>query len=235
MYLVFNKICESIVNIFFPNKCIVCEKYVFLLCQNCFSDIEKISTSTCPECGRISVNSRFCPRCRNKTNQNIFSVCVATSYQSTVVKKLIKSFKYHGLTGLSEICGELIYQRIKDADLPRDIIAVPVPLHRFKYNKRGFNQSELIARYLSRRLNIPGADVLVRTKNTKNQVGLQRSERLGNMVDAFRCIDEEFIFGKNILLIDDVFTTGATLNECARVLKQAGAKRIHAAVVTRNI
>ncbi len=235
MHLWLNKTYENIINLFFPNKCIFCGEYGYLLCCNCLSNVEKTATSTCPGCGRISVNSRFCPRCRNKNNSHLFSVYVATSYHSLIVKQLIKSFKYHGLTGLSDICGELIYQRIKNMDIPTDIVIVPVPLHRLKYNIRGFNQSELIARYLSKRLCISGADALIRIKNTKNQVKLQRSGRYNNMIDAFKCDDNEFVFGKNILLIDDVFTTGATLSECARILKQAGAKRIYGAVVTRNI
>jgi ComF family protein len=235
MYNLFNKVCENIINLLFPNKCIICEKYGLLLCHDCFSNIEKVLTSICPECGRISVNSRFCARCRNKNNRYIYSVHIATSYQSPIIKELIKSFKYHGLTGLSEICGELIHQRIKNIDIPNNTVIVPVPLHQLKYNRRGFNQSELIARYLSKRLQIPGADALSRIKNTTNQVKLQRSARIENMQNVFECHDPDFVAGKNILLVDDVFTTGATLGECARMLKLAGAKKIYGAVVTRNI
>ena len=230
-----SKICEKVVNIFFPTRCIICEKYGFLLCQECLQQIEKTQTSVCPECGRISVNCRFCPNCRNKKNQHISSVYVATSYQSSVVKELIKNYKYHGLIGLSEICGELIYQRIKESKLPANIVIVPVPLHRLKYNKRGFNQSELMARYLSKRMQIAGADAIERIKNTETQVKLQRNKRLINVLGAFRCKDVEAIVGKSVLLIDDVFTTGSTLNECAKILKEAGAKKVYGAVVTRNI
>jgi len=228
------KIWDNLVNLFFPNLCVVCGKYGFLLCPDCLCQIEKNVTSTCPECGRITVNCRFCPRCRGTYNKHIHAVFVATSYHSVEIKKLIKSLKYQGLTALSEVCGELIYQRIKKMDLPSDLVIVPVPLHHYKYNRRGFNQSELIARYLSKRLTVSGADALVRKKDTKSQARLPRKERLENMIDAFQCRDREFICDKNILLIDDVLTTGSTLNECARILKNSGAKRVYGAVVTRN-
>ena len=128
-----------------------------------------------------------------------------------------------------------MYQRVRRQNFTKNTVIVPVPLHRNRLNLRGFNQSELLARYLSKRLDLPGCDALVRRLNTMNQVGLQREKRLSNLDGAFDCSDKEYILGKNIILVDDVVTTGATLNECAKVLKQFGAKKIVGVVLARNI
>lgn len=229
------KIYQNSLNIFFPYKCVVCGSYGSLCCQNCLSKIEKIMTPTCPGCGKISKNSMYCRSCRPKFKTYLYSVDIACNYHSEVIKKIIHDFKYDGVVDLTQYCGELIYQRIHKNFETRKCLIVPVPLHRYKKNLRGFNQAELIARYLSKRMNLPGGDVLMRKVHTRNQAVLTRQQRLTNLVGAFDCIDPEFVKDKEILLIDDVMTTGTTLNECAKVLKAAGAKRIYAAVLARNI
>ena len=118
---------------------------------------------------------------------------------------------------------------------PAPLVVIPVPLHKNRQDLRGFNQSELIARKLSKKLNLPGGCALARTKDTEAQVSLSREFRLTNLVGAFTCTDKEFITGKNILLVDDVATTLSTLNECARALKDAGAKKVWGIVVARRV
>lgn len=222
-------------DLLFPNKCVICGKFGSVCCSECFGSIEKIMTSTCPECGKISKNSDYCPACRRRVKASLQSIMIASSYHSPVVKELIHEFKYCGMTAISSVCGELIYSRIANIITVKDLVIVPVPLHKKRQNHRGFNQSELLARYLSKRLNISGGNALERVVNTKNQVTLSRKERFLNLEDAFVCVDREFIEGKNVLLIDDVMTTGATLNECAKILKKAGAKKVFGAVIARNI
>ena len=115
-------------------------------------------------------------------------------------------------------------------------LVVPVPLHKSRRRSRGFNQSELIARaavrQLPRKLETL-TDALVRQRDTISQVGLSREERIENVRDAFRVAQPSRVNGRDILLVDDVMTTGTTLSECARVLKQAGAERVWAATVAR--
>jgi ComF family protein len=115
-------------------------------------------------------------------------------------------------------------------------VVIPVPLHKSKRRDRGFNQAELIARAALKRL--PGrcglaTGVLVRQRATISQVGLTREQRMANMRDAFRVRDRQRVRGTTVILVDDVMTTGTTLSECARVLKQAGAERVFAATVAR--
>lgn len=229
------KIYENSLNIFFPERCVVCGTYGSLCCQNCINEIEYITTPTCPECGKISKKSQYCTNCRSRIKPSLYAVNIACHYHSTVIKKVIYDFKYSGITGLSQVCGELIYQRIRNCFDGDNTIIVPVPLYKYRQNIRGFNQAELIARYLSKRMDLPGGSALIRQINTTNQVSLSRTKRLVNLEGAFLCTDKELVWGKNILLVDDVMTTGATLNECAKILKQAGAKKVFGAVVARNI
>ena len=229
------KCIEKSLDIFFPGKCVICGEYGSLCCGKCLQSIESIQTNTCPECGKISINCQYCTNCRGKKKPKVFAVFVACSYGSSALKKIIYELKYSGITGLIPICGELMYQRVRSQNFPKNTVIVPVPLHKNRLNLRGFNQSELLARYLSKRMDLPGGDVLTRRLNTMNQVGLRREKRLSNLDGAFDCSDKEYILGKNIILVDDVVTTGATLNECAKVLKQSGAKRIFAVVLARNI
>jgi competence protein ComFC len=235
MHMLIKTIYLNALNIFFPTKCVACGQYGHLLCLDCLKTVDKISTSTCFECGKISKNGEYCQTCKKTNKPALNSILVACGYDSIPIKEIIHQLKYGGLTGLSEICGELIYERVQKVKLPHDFVIIPVPLHKFRIRNRGFNQAELIAKYVSKRIGVHGGDALKRVKNTKNQVGLSRKDRLINVEGVFDCIDVSLIKGQNVLLIDDVVTTGATLNECAKALKSAGAKRVDAAVLARNI
>lgn len=143
--------------------------------------------------------------------------------------------KYSGFTELAEPLAELIVEKITVFALKKDFVIVPVPLHRYRESARGFNQSELLARHISKRLGLSGGNALERMKNTESQIKFTRKNREKNVSDIFRCIDDDLIRDSHILLVDDVSTTGATLIECAKTLKLAGAKSVYGAVVARNI
>ena len=146
---------------------------------------------------------------------------------------LIHNFKYKRKTSLGKrlglrlgenLCSD---QRFLDSDL-----LMPVPLHPARKRERGFNQSEILAEMVSERINVPLAKgILRRIKNTKDQTNLSAEQRRENVAGAFSVSHPERISGKRIILVDDVITTGATLKECAKVLKEAGAKRIVAATL----
>jgi ComF family protein len=119
-------------------------------------------------------------------------------------------------------------------DLPKGTIISFVPLHKKRLADRGFNQSEEMAKYLAMKLDLPFANLLERRRETASQVGKNRAERIANMQNAFAiklnlCLQE-----KNVLLIDDDITSGATIYECGKVLKEAGFRKVFAAVVARN-
>lgn len=225
---------EFTLDLLFPKFCTNCGKYGGDICAECFDSIEISRTKTCFYCGRISPCGKICPRCRAREKVKFSNVIWAGSYKDEALKSLVHGLKYNKLLNLADVIGEMLGMAIASSGLSLDVLVVPVPLHPEKEKKREFNQSELIATYVSNRLNIAKAPALRRIKETKSQVGLTKIERAENMAGAFKCVKKKLVQDRVILLIDDVATTGATLNACATVLKAAGAKRIIAAVVARG-
>jgi len=229
-------ILSFFLEIFFPKRCVDCGKPAkHFVCSDCINNIEKVRTSTCAECGKISQFGKFCQNCKKKNGTSLTGLISAARYESGPIKEMIHHLKYTGITSLSEVLGELMSERLEREKIKGKLVVVPVPLHQKREFTRGFNQAELLARYISKRLNIPGGMALVRIKNTPSQVTLSGNLRKTNLVNVFRCDDTELIAGKTVLLIDDVTTTGSTLNECAKVLKQNGAKNVFGAVVARRV
>lgn len=162
-------------------------------------------------------------------------IITAAIYDKGPLKEMIHHLKYTGYKSFAEDLGHLIFLRLNKKIPPGKILVVPVPLHPKKESERGFNQAELIAEYFSKKLKLSGACVLVRTKETETQVKLDRNERLKNLKGAFACRDKKTVKGKTILLVDDVTTTGATLNECAKVLLESGARSVWGVVAAKRI
>lgn len=223
-----------IYDLFYPKKCIACNKYGSHLCMECAGKIEKVLTSTCPGCGKICRFSTYCKDCKQVNEYVLNGIISAAIYDAGPTKEVIHHLKYSGMIDLYEILAELIYERLLRETVPRNFVIVPVPLFAARYAERGFNQSELIGRYVANKLGIPGADALSRVRNNKPQAELKRKERLENLAGCFRVEDAKFIEGKNVLLVDDVATTGTTLNECAILLKEAGAKKVWGVVVAHG-
>jgi ComF family protein len=164
----------------------------------------------------------------------------ATSFGEYIdgVRSLIHLLKYERVTPVAGPLGGMLAQAVAELLAGSDAtpLLVPVPLHKSRRRSRGFNQAELIARAAARRLPQKldlACGALVRRRDTVSQVGLTREERIANVRDAFRVADAARVRGRDVMLVDDVMTTGTTLSECARVLKQAGAKRVWAATVAR--
>jgi len=222
-------------DIFFPKKCVCCGKYGDYLCYGCVSEIVKIRTPICHYCGRISANGMVCKKCKKRESIYFHSLIVAADYHSLPVKKMIHNLKYSGLIDLSSYCGELVFESLNNVIKDNSYIVTSVPLYWKRERKRGFNQSKLIAQYVAKLLQFPYFDLIKKICDTKNQVGLNKSERVNNLISSFEICDINLVKGKNIVLIDDVVTTGSTLNECSKMLIKSGAKRVIVAVVAKNI
>ena len=188
----------------------------------------------------------LCPECLNKIppcfdNSNILA---AASYKSPIVKKAIRLLKYRRAKKLAEPLAKLIFQRILQGQhsmlplltLKDEALIIPIPLSKKRLRERGFNQAELIARILSDKLSVKIAcNVLEKIKHTESQVKAGKQEkRLKNLKGSFRVSRPELIKEKNIILVDDVATTGATLFEAGRVLKKSGAREIIPIVVAKG-
>ena len=239
-----------ILDILFPAFCINCSKEGSYLCPDCFSLTDILNRQYCPfcECPKVVLDGKSCNRCKRSKNLN--GLYCATSYDNFIVKKLINQFKYEPyLKELSKPLSSLIIAHLINLNkfTPLDnkhltefkefsnFLVISVPLHKKKLKQRGFNQAEELAKELSKNLKIPViCNVLVKIKQTPSQVELMKEEREKNIKGAFSCQNPELINRREILLVDDVFTTGSTLEECARVLKDAGAKEVWGIVVARG-
>ncbi len=214
-----NSIVQYILDVLFPVFCVGCEKEGSALCGDC---TKKIIVRRVP--------SLLHPRA-------IRTVYAACEYNQPLVSELIKQLKYNGIKENSEHCAELVLSHLSLVDFitPSNTVAVPVPLSRRRLGERGFNQSALIAQHIACALSLPFfTGALARVRHTARQTEMkERKERIENVKGAFTCAAAHAVQEKNIILIDDVATTGATLSECAKALKAAGAKKIIAFVVAQ--
>ncbi len=215
---------DAFVNFLFPPVCANCKKVGTLLCAECRADISWIAGPVCEVCGRPLVNDQAtCSICAHRPLP-LQQVRTAVFFQDPI-QSLIHKFKYENAFALGQILADLMVQAWPDWSQPIDVI-VPIPLHKKRYRDRGYNQSELLARRLSEQLQIPlDTHSLQRIRYTQPQVKLSAVERRSNVADAFAVVGDKII-GKHILLIDDVFTTGATLSAAANVLDAAGASAV---------
>jgi ComF family protein len=156
----------------------------------------------------------------------------SAGYSDGVLREAIHALKYDGITALTEPLAGILADHWSRCPMAADVM-VPVPLHRSRLRRRGFNQAALLARALSEKIDIPVDEgILVRHRRTAAQVGLDADERMRNVHDAFRCVSERAA-GRRVLVIDDVCTTGSTLEACAVALRQGGARSVRALTLAR--
>ncbi len=176
-----------------------------------------------------------CSPCRR--HRRAFRFCRSAGLYDGSLRKAILLFKYAGREEMARplaLCMEDTFR--SRPELHQTDCVIPVPLHFLKRHARGFNQSELLARELTARVGLPlQLNALVRRRWTRAQAGLGKEKRKGNVQDAFQVKSTEGVNGKHVLLVDDVCTTGATLDACAQALKEAGAKRVNALTLARDV
>jgi ComF family protein len=231
------KIKENILDILFPKFCINCRKEGSYLCEDCFYLIDIFENCYCPFCqiAKITKNGETCELCKKK--YQLDGMLFATSYKSAIIKKMIVDFKYGFVKDLSVPLSLLIIThliKLNRLAFFNNFSLIPVPLFKTKLKQRGFNQANEIAKNLSVILKLPIIhSCLKKTKNTRNQADLEKLERINNLKSVFWVNNQKEIKNKNILLVDDVFTTGHTLEECAKVLKLNGARKVWGIVIAR--
>lgn len=222
------------INIIYPLKCVVCGSFIPLeeiksefLCSKCLSGIKFVSEPVCKKCGKPS-NAHICLECRKK-HKIFFDRVFPVAVYEGVWRELIHIFKYNRSDYLDRFLAKFLVEKILGISyLKNSDLIIPIPLHwREKYN-RGYNQTHLLACEVSRKTNIPILSKgLIKYKKIPSQTTLSGKERLKNVRGAFKLGNSKLLKNKGILLIDDVFTTGSTVNECARVLSEAKVKRIN--------
>lgn len=210
-------------------KCSICGRPgAATACHICMASLDYLQGLTCLHCGK-QLNEQYqdsiCPDC--KTGVFHYDRAYSCFAYSGMGKELIYKFKYEGKTQLAGTIAELMAERLRNEMLEIDAI-VPVPIHKNKLEARGFNQSYIIAQELGKRLRKPLIPCLVRTKETKEQYNLDKAQRYVNIIGAFSV---ELMYNidkyKSILLVDDIYTTGSTVNECSKVLKKHGARKVY--------
>jgi ComF family protein len=176
-------------------------------------------------------------KCDNCKSRNLDKILSATSFNNKITKEAIHKLKYGYIEDLSIPLSWLILNHLKiiDCQIDNSFILIPVPMHIKKKRKRGFNQSEEITKIISETTGIKLSTTLTKTKETKPQMELNRKERIENIKNCFAVNDKKEIENKTVLLLDDVYTTGSTMEECAKILKENGAKEVWGITVAREI
>ena len=220
-------IIEAAVSLFAPHTCLSCgAEEDRLVCEGCASSLPLIP-SRCYRCGAATAGYATCRDCRAHTP--LKQVLVYTHHDG-LAKELVHRLKYERARAGAGEMAALMAGLLRHA--PEDVVLAPVPTANGRVRQRGYDQTRLITRALARESGVPHAALLARSGQA-HQVGANRTTRLRQLRDAFRTVHAEQIRGKHILLVDDVLTTGATLEGAARVLKQAGAEAVSAVVFTQ--
>lgn len=213
-----NKLFSGVLNFIFPVECLGCGKKDIILCDICSAKIPF-------------------PETEKK------GIIAATTYNSPTIQRVIKSLKYRKNKLAAKPLANLLFNRVKGKIKQKEIIIVPAPLSKKRLSQRGFNQALLIAEFLSDKLkkerptikNVVYNNVLYKNRNTSSQVEIkERGKRLKNLEGAFFVENGQLVRGKTIFVVDDVSTTGATINEARKALKNAGAKRVIGLVVAQG-
>jgi len=203
-----------------PYECLGCAAEGRLLCLNCAASLSRLP-ERCYRCRRLSVGNKTCASCRSKSN--LYAVRAATNY-SGLAKELVWRLKFSGAQLAAQEMAALMR-------LPSNepIVLVPIPTATSRRRRRGYDQAYLLAKAVARQYHLSYGTYL-RRSGQQHQVGASRQQRITQLQTAYRCIAPQRIAGAHVLLVDDVLTTGATLEATAKVLKQAGAKRVSALV-----
>ncbi|MEK7589331.1 MAG: phosphoribosyltransferase family protein [Patescibacteria group bacterium] len=240
------KIFRWFFDLIFPPRCLGCRQYlnerpIEYLCKACGHTIKIKRSFECIECKAPSILGLPCPLCRRTAA--IDQLLIAADFNDPLVERLIKTYKYKFIPEIALPLGRILTQYItflninKSYGIFRDNpLIMPVPLHPYRLHWRGFNQSGILAKQLANSYQMEWTDeVLMRKRRTPPQATAENREiRLANINGLFTCRQYHRIEGRPILLIDDVCTSGATLNGCAEILKRHGASSVCALVVARG-
>jgi ComF family protein len=260
-----SRTAANLFSVVFPSDCRICGEPLLNIsrlpvCPDCLSSIDPVRGRVCSICGERVLSSyaqrdedglRRCPVCRRV--ERPFERAVAYGSYESGLRELIHLLKFNGVRPAAQVLGRMLAEALialepdfEQARLERGmfdqatILVIPVPLYKTKRGQRGFNQAELIARAALKLHPAPermqlSSDVLLRTRDTHSQIGLTSHQRRANLRGAFAVGRAGEITGRDVLLVDDVYTTGTTVTECARVLRRAGARKVWVATVARTL
>jgi competence protein ComFC len=236
---------DDILDFVYPQSCPICQKSLKkdenLICEECLKTLAILPAPFCPYCRSFfeegePIVHHNCIGLNHPEDRKILAVRSLGRFDDSL-QKLIHQFKYGKKIPLGKHLAESLGQAVAKSETFTECdLVIPVPLHSARHRERGFNQSQVLAEGISEVINIPVLKgVLKRKKNTKDQTYLNAEQRAENVKNAFVIAKPEMISSKKIILVDDVMTTGATLNECAGMLHSAGAKSVLAATLANVV
>lgn len=236
----FDTVFHSVLNFIVPPLCPICKERILTphgLCATCFSKIHFIDKPHCQICGNpfeFDIPEEYlCGKCCKKLPP--FTKSRSAFLYDSFSARLILPFKHSDHLELTPLFVNLLKRAGTDLFEETDLI-IAVPLHLTRYIYRKYNQSDVLAKALAEKIHKPySSNVLIRKHRTKSQGHMNAENRKRNVAGAFRVKNTHLIEGKNILLIDDVFTTGATINECSKMLLKNGAKNVFVLTLAKRI
>ena len=231
---------QAIASLFYPPNCGACGAAISNsehLCSSCHDKAQRILPPFCAKCSEPfagAIESEFtCANCAHRKLE--FDAAISAYRSRSVVRFVILRFKYGRQLYLRHPIAGWMAEAMVDARLRNrafDLI-VPVPLHPARLRERGFNQAHVLATMLAQKIGVPVCRVLERIRYTTTQTAFDRSDRVENLRNAFRLRKKMAVRELRVLLVDDILTTGSTLSECARVLREAGARSVYAITAAR--
>lgn len=230
--MILGGIVNSLKDIFFPVNCLNCAKEGAFVCDECFETLDLSGVFCCPICHKETIDGNYCENC-----QPLFidkHVAAIKYLETDLIGEIIHNFKYQYVEDLDKIIEKMLKNFFTNKKISDIDIITFVPLHSRRYVERGFNQAEKIAIICGKILNKPVTNLLKRTRYTHPQAQFKRQERLVNLQNAFCLENKKDVFGKNVLVVDDVFTTGSTIQECAKVLKSNKASNVYGFSLARG-
>lgn len=234
---------NGFLSLFFPTQCITCKRYIkdfkyYYVCEECYKKIKFIEKPFCKICSK-PLNSEtvdICLECGQRKD-TYFSYVKAVGTYEDALKDILQYYKFYKKEKLAKILVNFIFEKITQEFFKDIDFLVPVPLHKRSLKQKNFDHIRLITEIISKKTGIPVLKGLVKIKETYDQSQLKREERLKNLKDAFEILEKikNLIKDKNFLIMDDIYTTGSTMNEVAKVLVKNGAKEVKGLVIARAL
>ncbi len=238
---ILQRAADALLSLLYPPHCALCGSDTSAgrhLCEPCLAKAARIEAPFCRQCSQPfdgAIESEF--TCSNCEGRRFHFDCAVSRYRSTgIVRELVHRFKYDRCLYLRQPLSEWLAETLDDARITTHSFdyLVPVPLHSARMRDREFNQAEVLARLVADRHGERVLHALRRVRYTTTQTRLDRAERMRNLRNAFRVRHSRTVSGSHLILVDDVFTTGSTVDECARVLKESGAASVRVITVARG-
>jgi len=237
---------NNLLDILLPPSCLGCKSEGYFICNNCRGNIEEYNYFVCPLCKKRDVDGHLDKICRDKSGLTRY-LGAPLPYRNETVRKLIHAFKYSYAKDIAAPLSNILIEFLDKnkfleliAKYKNRILIIPVPMYDFNERERGFNQATEIAKIISLKYGIALTNkALLKIKNTSKQADIKEKEkRRENISGAFKCLelvkDQDLLKNKIIILVDDVYTSGATMHECALALRSAGAAQVWGMTVARG-